>query len=136
MLEDRDWFRVDGAKAEDLARLREAAPSGLPSRYLDVLAYSNGGEGSLGVAPFNLCLDPASTVTEAICSRNGGQPELDGFIIFGSDGGGEYLAFDTRHGVSWPVVAIEMVSGRQSAQVIAPHFDAFYDQIGVQSDGA
>jgi len=136
MLEDRDWFRVDGAKAEDLARLREVASGGLPSRYLDLLAYSNGGEGPLAVAPYNLCLDPALTVSDAICSGNNGQPDLDGFLIFGSNGGGEYLAFDTRHGMRWPIVTIDMVSGGRSAEVIAPDFDAFYDQIGAQSEGA
>jgi hypothetical protein len=51
MLEGRDWFAVSGATAEELLRLRAVAPPDLPQRYLDLLAFSNGGEGSLPIEP-------------------------------------------------------------------------------------
>ena len=136
MLDGRDWYRVAGATAEDLARLESVAPSHLPARYLDLLAFSNGGEGPLAVAPYNLCLDSALTVANGISSGNYGRPDLGGFIIFGSNGGGEYLAFDTKTTTPWPVVTIDMVAGGHSAEVIASDFDAFCDRIGVEAEAA
>jgi hypothetical protein len=132
MLEGRDWYAVGGATAEELSKLRTVAPDNLPSRYLDLLAFSNGGEGPLAIQPYNLCLDPAMTVAETISSENNGQADLHGFLIFGSNGGGEYLAFDTREEAPWPVVVIDMVAGGDSAAIIAPDFDVFYDRIGIE----
>lgn len=132
MLEGRDWFAVDGAAAEELSRLRAAAPDDLPERYLGLLAFSNGGEGPLPSKPYNLCLDSAGTVAEAIRSESHGQQDLQGFLIIGGNGGGEYIAFDTRTGAPWPIVTIDMVAGGDSAEVIAPDFDTFYDRIGVE----
>lgn len=134
MLEARDWFGMSGASAEELARLRAVAPDDLPIRYLDLLAFSNGGEGPLAVQPYNFSLDPAVVVAEAVDGENHGQADLQGFLIFGSNGGGEYLAFDTRSGAPWPVVAIDMVAGSGSAAIVAPDFDGFYDLIGVEPD--
>jgi len=136
MLDGRDWFGVTGATVDELAGLRAVAPDHLPARYLDLLAFSNGGEGPLAVAPYNLCLDTALMVAEGISSGNYGQDDFDGFLIFGSNGAGEYLAFDTRAATPWPIVTIDMVAGGQSAEVIASDFDAFCDQIGVKAEGA
>jgi hypothetical protein len=74
------------------------------------------------------------TVVETIESQNHGRADLEGFLIFGGNGGGEYLAFDLRIGSPWPIVAIDMVAGGRSADVISPDFDTFYDQIGVAAD--
>jgi hypothetical protein len=116
--------------------LRAVGPADFPQRYVDLLAYSDGGEGPLPVNPYNLCLDSARAVAERIESRNNGQADLDGFLIFGGNGGGEYLAFDLRRGSPWPIVTIDMVAGVGSAEVVAPNFDAFHDQIGVEGDEA
>jgi len=134
VLERRDWFGVSGATAEELSRLRAVAPDDLPARYLDLLAVSNGGEGPLSINPYNLCLDAAATVAEAIDSENHGQADLQGFLIFGGNGGGEYIAFDTRKGTPWPVVTIDMIAGGGSAEIIASDFDAFYERIGVEAE--
>lgn len=136
MLDGRDWFAVKGAVAEELARLRAIAPDGLPTRYLNLLAFSNGGEGPLPSQPYNLCLDAAGAVAETIEGENQGQTDLRGFLIIGSNGGGEYIAFDTRSGTPWPVVTIDMVAGGGSAEIIAPDFDTFYDRIGVEQEEA
>ena len=132
MLEARDWVGVNGAAQEVLSRLQVVAPNGLPQRYLDLLAFSDGGEGPLPIQPLYLCLDAARTVVDAIESENHGQADLQGFLIFGSNGGGEYIAFDTRDLAPWPVVMIDMVAGGNSAEAIAPDFNAFCDQIGVE----
>ncbi|WP_447725903.1 SMI1/KNR4 family protein [Sphingomonas koreensis] len=136
MLEGRDWFRMSGAAAEELSHLRAVAPNDLPELYLDLLAFSNGGEGPLPSQPHNLCLDPAGTVAASIESANHGQVDLQGFLVFGGNGGGEYIAFDTRNGAPWSIVTIDMVAGGGSAEVIAPDFDAFYDRIGIEEDAA
>ncbi len=133
MLAGRSWFGANGATSEDLARLRSVTSGDLPKRYVDLLAFSDGGEGPLAINPHHFCLDPARTVVETINSANHGQVDLHGFLIFGSNGGGEYLAFDTRNGTPWPVVTIDMVAGGESAEVIAPDFGAFYDQIGIEA---
>ncbi|WP_421580913.1 SMI1/KNR4 family protein [Shinella sp. M31] len=130
MLEGRNWTGENGATSDDLARLRLAAPENLPQRYLDLLAFSDGGEGPLPVSPYNFCLDSVTTVTATIASSNHGQADLDGFLIIGGDGGGEYIAFDLRSGRPWPVVSIDMVAGGDSAALIAADFNAFLDQIG------
>lgn len=136
MLEGRDWSGASGATVEDLARLRAVAPPDLPPRYVDLLAFSDGGEGPLPITPSNLCLDPAATVAETIATRNYGRTDLQGFLIIGSNGGGEYLAFDTRGKSPWPIVAIDMVAGSDSAEVVASDFDTFLGQIGIEADEA
>jgi hypothetical protein len=136
MLEGRDWHTKSGASPEELAQLRESAPENLPSRYLDLLTFSKGGEGPLAVNPFHFQLDPATVVADTIRCENHGQADLKGFLIIGSNGGGEYVAFDTRGRTLWPIVAIDMVAGGDSAEVIAPDFDAFYDRIGLEAEAA
>ena len=133
MLEDRDWFAAPAAKAEALARLREVAPVELPASYLDLLAFSDGGEGPLPRLPYNLCLDPSAQVVEALQS---GQTGADGFLIFGGSGGGEYLALDIRGHQPWRVVAIDMVVGPASAETVAADFDAFLEMVGHSGSGA
>lgn len=59
MLEGRDWHANEGASLEELAKLQESAPAGLPSRYLDLLTFGNGGEGSFGSQPLPLSVRPS-----------------------------------------------------------------------------
>jgi hypothetical protein len=58
-----------------------------------------------------------------------------GFIIIGSDGGGELIALDARTPEALPVVALDMTNGdlRETVKQIASDFDAFVDLIGVES---
>lgn len=130
MFADREWFAAPAAPAALLEELRRTAPVALPESYFRLLAFSDGGEGPLPVSPFNLCLDASNQVIEAIRTRNFGQQDLDGFIVFGGNGGGEYLAFDTRADFPWPIVTIDMAVGSGSAEDVAPDFDTFVDMIG------
>jgi hypothetical protein len=132
MLEGRDWYQMEGASAQVIDALRAVAPDELPESYIRLLTHSDGGEGPLPVNPFNLCLDPAREVIARLADGSHGQPEFDGFLIFGGDGGGEYLAFDMQHGTPWPVVSVDMVAGRTSAEIIAPDFGRFIDLIGLE----
>ncbi len=126
MLEDRDWTSAPGATEAALHALRQAAPVELPRSYYDLLAQSDGGEGPLPVQPYTLCLDPATTTAKAI--RDGGY--FEGFIVFASSGGGELLAFDIRGAAPWPIIAIDMVAGPETAEPVADDFDTLLDLIG------
>lgn len=130
MFEGRDWFAVPAAPQELLDKLKQVAPVELPASYYQLLAFSDGGEGPLPVNPFNLCLDASNQVTEAIRTKNYGQPDLADFVVFGGSGGGEILAFDLRGVAPWPIVTIDMVVGAASAEQVAPDFDAFMELIG------
>lgn len=130
MLDGRDWYRGPAASPDTLSELRKVAPPGLPESYIGLLEFSDGGEGPLPVTPYNLCLDPARTVIEGIHGRS---PDYVGFLIFGGNGGGEYLAFDLRGAAPWPIVAVDMIAGPESAELVAPDFDAFLDLVGTES---
>ena len=133
MLEDRTWFAAPAAKAELLEQLRQIAPVDLPDSYFALLAVSDGGEGPLPASPYTLCLDPAAEVIDALRS---GQTGSDGFLVFGGNGGAEYLAFDLRGQKPWPVVAIDMVAGAETTASVAPDFDSFTEMIGREADTA
>lgn len=133
MLQGRDWFAAPAAKAEILERLRQISPVELPTSYFTLLALSDGGEGPLPASPYTLCLDPSAEVIEALQS---GRTGSDGFLIFGGNGGGEYLAFDIRAQEPWPVVAIDMVVGSETTETVAPDFDSFSEMIGREPDTA
>ena len=130
MLEGRDWYAVAGASPDAIQELRNVAPRELPESYVALLSFSDGGEGPLPVQPCNLVLDPTQEVISRIANRNYGQPDFDGFLIFGGNGGGEYLALDMRQGTPWPVVSIDMVAGPSSAEQVADDFDSFIGLIG------
>lgn len=132
MLEGREWFPQPGASAEVLNTLKSVAPVELPESYYRLLAFSDGGEGPLPVSPFNLCLDPAQMVVDAIRSGNSCDADLTGFLVCGSNGGGEYVAFDLRGEGHRPVVCIDMIVGAESAEQIARDFDELLSMIGVE----
>ena len=135
MLEGREWFRSDGASVEALAKLKSCAAVPLPESYLALLAHSNGGEGPLAVQPCYFQLDPAETVAAGI--EAGAHAEFfPGFLMIGSNGGGEFVAFDLRKPAPWPVVAIDMTNAdlAESVQPIAADFDAFLGLVGREPD--
>jgi hypothetical protein len=99
-----------GSPASDdlLAVLRRLLPSDVPRDYFDFLQRHNGGDfwpdqGAWDGLGFDyLRLDRAEEVSES--QQRGtfsGSPEL---LVIGTDGGGQWLAFDTRRGPPWPIV--------------------------------
>jgi hypothetical protein len=131
MFEDRQWQSVPGAPANLLHELSAVAPVSLPESYYQLLRFSDGGEGPLPVNPYNICLDASAEVIEGIRTQNSGRSDLNGFLVFGGNGGGELLAFDIRDQDPWPIVTIDMVAGARSAETVAPDFDAFLGLMGV-----
>jgi hypothetical protein len=103
------WHRLPGAPAESLQALRIEFGENLPFEYTELLGWSNGGEGSLLVQPYALCLDSAEDVLR-YWREAAYRHDFPGFLVIGSNGAGEYIAFDTRQPKSWPVVALDMTN--------------------------
>lgn len=81
----RTWHRLPGASTEILERLASELGRSLPSDYLDLLRYMNGGEGFL--AEVYLRLYPGDHL--AALNRAYAVSEwLPGHLLIGSDGGG------------------------------------------------
>jgi hypothetical protein len=125
------WRGCMPASESSLQDLRKRAPAGLPDAYFMLLRFSNGGEGDLGIEPGWFCPWPADEVLK----RNRDNEIADnmpGLFGFGSNGAGELIAFDLRHGPPWPVVMAPFI-GMEPATVIriAADFDEFLSRVGV-----
>ncbi|MGF1836808.1 SMI1/KNR4 family protein [Photobacterium sanguinicancri] len=131
MLEGRDWYKVEGAKVDEIQKFDKCFNNILPKGLLDLLRYSNGGEGPLEVQPYNFVLDSVDQIieTNGTCEIS---ETFSGFIIFGSDGGGEYIAYDTT---SSEVVSLDMCNTdiSESRLLVAPDFNSFLKFVGVES---
>jgi hypothetical protein len=124
------WRPAPPAETTVLVALRQAVTVRLPTSYFDQLAVSNGGEGDLAEEPGWISFWPAEKVVEL----NAGycvNEQLPGFFGFGSNGGGELLAFDIRGGEPFPIVAVPFIpmDPRESMQV-ATSFDELRNLIG------
>lgn len=124
------WDREAPASPEAIQELVAEAEIELPEEYLTLLLYSNGGEGELAVEPGWFQLWPA----EKVVGLNKGyevEKNVPEFFGFGSSGGGEMLAFDSREGQPWKVVMIPFVPMTvEHAVVIADDFEAFIRAMG------
>lgn len=132
MFEGKEWHGLPGATPDALTELQAIAPAGVPASYFTLLSLSNGGEGPLPVHPLYFCLDSVSEVVERQQTGTYGQPEFQDVFIVGSNGAGEYLALDLRQSLPWPVVAIDMIAGMESAEVVSEDFDSFLNLVGVE----
>ena len=130
ILKDAKWDRQQPAPPEAIQKLVQNAGKELPEAYLALLRYSDGGDGMLSIQPGWLQLWSSTVVIE-----NNKDYEIEeyipGFFGFGSSGGGELLAFDTRNGQPWKVVIIPFVPmSIDLAIVIAQDFEEFIRAIG------
>jgi SMI1/KNR4 family protein SUKH-1 len=128
------WRGAPLAKPEAIAALVAASPIELPSSYLELLALTNGGEGDLRMEPGWVSLWPAEEVM-----RNNEQYEVGAniprFLGFGSNGGGELLAFDARDSQPWPIVMVPFIPMEpHDVVVIARDFNEFLEAIGVPAN--
>ena len=133
----RTWLKYPGASDEALDALRAKAGVELPLEYFDLLAFSNGGEGPLAVSPWSFCLDSAEDAIKYKVARTY-EEFFPGFFVFGSSGGGEYIAFDLRGNRPWPVVAIDMtnINLSESVDLIAVDFSSFLEHVGLEKTDA
>jgi len=98
----------------------------LPEEYAQFLQHANGGEGFVGNAYVILWR------VEELLEMNKAYRVAElapGLLLFGSDGGGEAFAFDTRSGakriVSVPFVGMEL----KLARAIAVDFKMFLEEL-------
>ncbi|MBK8036735.1 MAG: SMI1/KNR4 family protein [Verrucomicrobiaceae bacterium] len=118
------------AALEALCRIAEVE---LPEDYLSFLAFSNGGEGPLGIEPGYIVVDSAedaaSQQEEKIFAEF-----FPGFFKFGGNGAGEMFAFDLRGSKPWPVVMIDMTNCdlKESVIQIADNFQQLLRNIGFE----
>jgi len=78
----------------------------LPDEYVSFLRVTNGGEGCIGKNEYAIFWK-----VEELASLNRAykvQEYAPGFLIFGSNGGGEAYGFDTRT-EGWPIVRLPVV---------------------------
>lgn len=116
---EAQWDRYAPASLAVLEQLGRSLPT-LPADYLEFLALSNGGEGELGVEPGWFQLWPAEDVA-ALNAKYHVSEFLPGFTAFGSNGGGEMLAFGPDGAVSMvPFIPMDAAEAR----IIAPNFTA------------
>jgi hypothetical protein len=131
---ERVWNREPGASIAQLNALRRASPVELPETYFQLLAFSNGGEGPLAVQPLYFMLYDVQYAEDGI-NQHKYDEFFPGFVIFGSNGGGEYIAFDTRGSTPWPIVFIDMcnIDLEESVSQLAADFDVFLGLIGLDA---
>ena len=122
-------WRPGSAGAPEASADLVAAYPGLPATYLSYVESNDGAEGSLGVEPGWIQLWPV----EEVRRLNAGYEvptNLPGFLGFGSSGGGELVAFDTR-AEPWRVCMVPFVPMNHSEAVeIAADFDRLETQFG------
>jgi hypothetical protein len=113
------------ASCDSVARCQSNLRFTLPADYIQFLEQMNGGEGFVGrnylrawpvgdLIQFN----KDYFFEEAV-------PEL---FLFGSSGGGEAFAFDTRSSPP-PIVAVPFIGSLEDAIMIAPNFNLFLQHL-------
>jgi hypothetical protein len=98
----------------------------LPDDFALFLQQMNGGDGFIGDA--YVILWPVQELLE----KNQAYEVADsapGLLLFGSDGGGEAFAFDTRS-LEMPIVAVPFIGMEMEAALpIAPNFNSFLEAL-------
>lgn len=130
----KQWFRNEGASLDALQVLMNSVEVELPKEYLELLVFSNGGEGPLPVPYYTLCLDDAESAS------NPAKVELfknlyPGWFVFGGDGGGELYAFDLTGEQPWPVIRFDGIDPEGSVEKVAESF-AIFMQLLAATDAA
>lgn len=133
--ENSDWYKQAGASAEALEKLRRVCHFELPVPLLELLAYSDGGEGPLPVEPYNFCLDSAETIAQAQIERTY-EEFFSGYFVFGSNGGGELIALDMNASGGVPVVTLDSTNMdlSESRREVAGSFEAFLLLVGKEEE--
>ena len=129
---DLPWDREKPAPSHSIENLVSKSGLQLPEDYLDFLRLSNGGEGELPVDPYWFQIWRAEEVLK-LNERYQVNSYVPGFFAFGSNLGGEMLAFDTRKHGSWPVYMIPFITMDESdAKKVASDFLSFAQLLGIE----
>lgn len=132
---NRKWQSSRPAPESEVADLRSRSRAELPPEYLDLLRFSNGGEGPLALAPLWFQLYSVQDCLE-LCHNSEIIERFPTFVFFGSNGGIESMAFDLRTGPPWSVVMVDQIAGPQSAEELVPDMATFIAAIGLDASEA
>ncbi|MGR4866917.1 SMI1/KNR4 family protein [Caulobacter sp. LARHSG274] len=113
--------------ATEIERFEEVTGFELPKGYARFLERSDGGEGFIGPNAYAIFW----RLGELVEMNKAYQVEeyAPGLFIFGSDGGGEAFAFDTRTSTK-PIVSVPFVGMELNlANVMAPTFEDFLEEL-------
>jgi hypothetical protein len=131
---EREWAAKAPASEAEIAFLELKARADLPAEYLELLRFSNGGEGPLALPPLFFQLYSTEDCI-ALCHDSESVEQFPAFMFFGSNGGMESIAFDLRVGPPSPIVMIDRIAGPASAEQIAADMDTFIEAIGLEMEG-
>lgn len=129
----REWQPRPSADEDEIAELRGLVPFELPSEYLELLRFSNGGFGELDAPPLLLALHSIDESVEYNENEFRTQHFPD-FWFIGGNGSMEQIAFDLRSDPPYPIVMIDPIAGRESAVQIADSIADFIPKIGLSAD--
>ena len=120
----RSWTKVPAVSEDSVDLLQAAIGVELPIEYLELLRFSNGGEGPLPEPYCVFCLDQA----EYAC-----RPEnvhlYPGWFVFGGNGGIELFALDLTGTPPWPVLAFDGIDPEGSVRRVADDFGKFLELV-------
>lgn len=125
-----NWHSLPPAPETEIEELKNSVKIELPQEFLDLLRFSNGGEGNIALPPLIFKLD---AIQEIINLQNDEfyREEFPDCFFFGGNGGLEIIAFDLRK-KPYSVVMIDPISGEESAIEIAPNITEFIKAIGLE----
>ena len=123
---EREWRAEAPATDADIALLESKTNTELPREYLELLRFSNGGEGPLALSPLWFQLYAVKDCI-ALCLNQDILARFPAFVFFGSNEGLESIAFDLREGPPWRIVMVDQIAGTESAEEIAPNIGAFIE---------
>lgn len=115
------------AAAAQVAAAENQLGKSLPSDFREFLLLTNGGEGMIGENYVMLwSADELSQYNKSYQVSD----YAPGLLLFGSDGGGEAYAFDTRTSPSTVVMVPFVGMSLEDAKPVAPTFTAFLKKLG------
>jgi hypothetical protein len=125
----RKWTPRPSANEDKISELCELVRFELPSEYIDLLRYCDGGFGDLDAPPLLFGLDSIAEALDFNASEFR-KTTFPDFWFFGGNRGLEMIAFDLREGPPWRIVMIDPIAGPGSAEVIAESMADFIPKIG------
>lgn len=128
---NKKWQGSSPALENQIAKLISVCKIDLPEEFLDLLRFSNSGEGEIALPPLIFRLDTVDEIIDAI-NNPIYQEEFANFLFFGGNGGLELIALDLRKPKPFPVVMIDPIAGKESAIEIAVNMTEFIKAIGAQ----
>ena len=129
----REGTPKPSADEGEIAEIRELVPFDLPTEYIELLLYCDGGYWELDAAPPLFHMDSiAESVEHNELWRKKGQ--YTDFWFIGGNSGLETIGFDLRAGPPWPRVTIDCIAGDDSAERIGSNMAQFVEKIGLVAD--